>query len=205
MVLTRLERIAFVALVMMLGLGIFLLIGKVGVVRNRNQQLSIRIQEVSVLTDHTVLLKGEYFDAEEEAGKLNLNRADLKSIKALPEMSLALSKRIYEFVQQRGQIKDMKELLAVKGFTKKRLRKLENYATAVGGHSGQAAWGDKLNLNFANEDDIKALPGVGKRLAEKIVEFRNRNGGFFSLEDLKEVPGLTEKTIKKFIDKVEVK
>lgn len=205
MVLTRLERIAFVAMVMMLGLGIFLLIGKVGVVRNRNKQLGIKIQEVAVLTDQTVLVKGEYFDAAEEAGKLNLNRADLKSIRALPEMTPTLAKRIYEFVQQRGQIKDMKELLSVKGFTKKRLRKLKNYATAVGGHSGQAAWGDKLNLNFANVDDIKALPGIGKKLAEKIVEFRNRNGGFFSLEDLKEVPGLTEKTIKKFIDKVEVK
>ncbi|MBU1105603.1 MAG: helix-hairpin-helix domain-containing protein [Candidatus Riflebacteria bacterium] len=205
MVLTRLEKITFGALVMLLGLGIFLLIGKVGVVRNKNQQLIAKIQEVSVLTDHTVLVKSEYYNKEEEAGKLNLNRTDLKSIGALPGMTPALANRIYEFVQQRGQIKDMKELLGVKGFTKKRLRHLENYATAVGGHSGQAAWGDKLNLNFASIDDVKALPGVGKKLAEKIVEFRNRNGGFFSLEDLKEVPGLTEKTIKKFIDKVEVK
>ena len=205
MVLTKLEKITFAALVMLLGLGIFLLIGKVSVVRSRNQQLAVKIQEVAVLTDHTVLVKGEYFDEREEANKLNLNRTDLKSIRALPGMTPALSQRVYEFVQQRGQIKDMKELLGVKGFTKKRLRLLENYATAVGGHSGQSAWGDKLNLNFASVDDIKTLPGVGKKLAEKIVEFRNRNGGFFSLEDLKEVPGLTEKTIKKFIDKVEVK
>ncbi|NCB40458.1 MAG: hypothetical protein EOM80_16990, partial [Erysipelotrichia bacterium] len=65
--------------------------------------------------------------------------------------------------------------------------------------------GDKLNLNFATFDDINALPGVGKKMAEKIIEFRNSNGGFFSIEDLKEVPGLTEKTIAKFIDMVEVR
>ena len=205
MVLTRLEKIAFFALIMMLALGVFLLIGKVGVVRSKNQQLIKQIQEVSVSTDHTVLVKGDYYNEEENAGKLNLNRTDLKSIRALPGMTAPLAQRIYDFVKQRGQIKDMRELLEIKGFTKKRLRQLENYATAVGGHSGQAAWGDKLNLNFATVDDIKALPGVGKRMAERIVDFRNRNGGFFSLADLKEVPGLTEKTIKKFIDKVEVK
>ncbi|HAE38333.1 MAG TPA: hypothetical protein DCG57_06810 [Candidatus Riflebacteria bacterium] len=205
MVLTRLEKITFVALVMLLGLGIFLLIGRISLARGNNKQLVLKIQEVSVLTDQNPLEKSEYFSEEENAGKLNLNRTDLKSIRALPAMTPALAQRIYDFVQQRGEIKDMNELLGVKGFTKRRLRQLENYATAVGGHSGQAAWGDKLNLNFATVDDIKVLPGVGKKLAEKIVDFRNRNGGFFSVEDLKEVPGLSEKTIKKFIDKIEVR
>lgn len=205
MVLTRLEKISFVALIMLLGLGVFLLIGKVSVVRNKNQQLIVQIQNISVLTDQTVLVKGDYYDQEENAGKLNLNRTDVNSIRALPGMTPTLSKRIYEFVQVRGEVKDMNEFLGVKGLTKRRLRELEKYATVVGGHSGQVAWGDKLNLNFASRDEIKSLPGIGKKMAEKIVEFRNNNGGFFSLEDLKEVPGLTEKTIKKFIDKVEVR
>ncbi len=205
MVLTRLEKIAFAALFLLLGLGIFLLIGKVSVVRGKNRQLAVQIQDIAVLTDQTVLVKGDYYDEEENAGKLNLNRTDVNSIKALPGMTPTLAKRIHEFVQKRGQVKEMNELLGVQGLTKRRLHELEKYATVVGGHSGQAAWGDKLNLNFASIDEIKTLPGVGKRLAEKIVEFRNNNGGFFSLEDLKEVPGLTEKTINKFIDRVEVK
>jgi competence protein ComEA len=62
-----------------------------------------------------------------------------------------------------------------------------------------------LNLNFASEDEIEALPGIGKKTARDIVDFRNRNGGFFSLEDLKEIPGLTDSKIKKFIDQVEVR
>lgn len=205
MVLTRLEKISFVALVMLLGLGIFLLIGKVSVIRDKNRQLAVQIQDIAVLTDQTVLIKGDYYDEEENAGKLNLNRTDINSIKALPGMTPTLAKRIHEFVQKRGQVKEMNELLGVQGLTKRRLRELEKYATVVGGHSGQAAWGDKLNLNFASFQEINALPGVGKKLAEKIIEFRNNNGGFFSLEDLKEVPGLTDKTIKKFIDRVEVK
>lgn len=205
MVLTRLEKIAFAALVLLLGLGLMMLIVRVSTIRQQNRQLMVQIDHLAALTDYTVLVKGDSFNATENAGKLNLNRTDLKSIKSLPEMPSALAERVYAFIREKGEIKDMNELLNVKGMTRKRIRQLENYATAMGGHSGQAAWGDKLNLNFASVEDINALPGVGKKLAEKIVDFRNRNGGFFSLEDLKEVPGLTEKTIKKFIDMVEVK
>lgn len=205
MVLTRLEKIAFIALVSLLGLGLLLLVSKVGTIRQKNQQIMMQIDHVAALTDQTVLSKGDAPITYENASKLNLNRTDLKSIKSLPGMTPALSERVFAFIKERGEIKDLNELLGVKGMTKRRIRQLENYVTAIGGHSGQAAWGDKLNLNFATFDDINALPGVGKKMAEKIIEFRNSNGGFFSIEDLKEVPGLTEKTIAKFIDMVEVR
>lgn len=205
MVLTRLEKIAFAALILMLGLGTLLLIGKVGTLKNKNRALSLQIDHIAGLTDQTVLVKGDGFNKEENAGKLNLNRTDLKSIRAIPGMTKPLAKKIHDFVKQRGQIKEMTELLEIKGLTRRRIRQLENYATVIGGHMGQAAWGDKLNLNFATVDDLKSLPGIGKSMAEKIVLFRNSNGGFFSLEDLKEVPGLSDKSIKQFIDKVEVR
>lgn len=204
MVLTRLEKIAFVSLVMLLGLGIILLIGKVGTSRSRSRILIQKIEQIAGLTDQTVLVKGEDYDEQENASKLNLNRTDLKSIRAIPGMTPALSQKIYDFIKQKGEIKDMKELLEIKGLTRRRIRQLENYATVIGGHSGQAAWGDRLNLNFATVEDIKAL-GISRKAAEKIIEFRNRNGGFFSLEDLKEVPGLGDKNIKKIIDRVEVR
>ncbi len=205
MVLTRLEKIAFAMLVVMLVMGLMLLVVRVSTVRQQNRQLMTKIDHVAALTDFTVLVKGDAFNATENAGKLNLNRTDLKSITSLPQMTPALAKKIYDYIKDRGEIKDLNELLNVKGMTKRRIRQLENYATAIGGHSGQAAWGDKLNLNFASLSDINALPGVSKKMAERIVDFRNRNGGFFSINDLKEVPGLTEKTLKKFIDLVDVK
>ena len=89
--------------------------------------------------------------------------------------------------------------------SRKRLKELDKYATVMGGHAGSAAWGDKINLNFTNESELSNLPGISKKMAEKIINFRNSNGGFKSLEDLYEIPGLSEKAIKKFIDKVEVK
>ena len=44
-----------------------------------------------------------------------------------------------------------------------------------------------------------------KKMAEKILSFRNKNGGFHSIDELYEIPGLTDKTIKRFIDRVEVR
>ncbi|HPT47106.1 MAG TPA: helix-hairpin-helix domain-containing protein [Candidatus Rifleibacterium sp.] len=205
MVLTRLEKIAFAMLVILFGMGLMMLIVRISTLVQQNQKLLLAIDHIAGLTDSTVLVKSDSVNLTENAGKLNLNRTDLKSIKSLPEMTPALAQKIFAYIRETGEIKTLDDLLNIKGMTKKRIRLLENYATAVGGHAGQAAWGDKLNLNFASLEDVNALPGVSKKLAEKLIDFRNRNGGFFSLEDLKEVPGLTDKTLKKFIDLVEVK
>ncbi|MDD3148636.1 MAG: helix-hairpin-helix domain-containing protein [Candidatus Riflebacteria bacterium] len=205
MVLTRLEKLAFAMLIALIGTGFLMLIVRVSAANQQSRQLLLQIAHIAGLTDYSVLVKGDAYNVTENAGKLNLNRTDLRSIKALPQMTPGLAQKIFDYVKERGEIKDLNELLNVKGMTKKRIRMLENYATAVGGHAGQAAWGEKLNLNFASIEDINALPGVSKNLAEKIVSFRDSNGGLFSLEDLKEVPGLTDKTLKKFIDLVEVR
>jgi competence protein ComEA len=116
-----------------------------------------------------------------------------------------MAKRIFEFITEKGQIKDLTDLLEVKGMSRKRLRELDKYATVMGGHAGSAAWGSKVDLNFASEAELTNLPGISKKMAEKIINFRNSNGGFRSIDELYEIPGLTEKTIKRFIDSVEVK
>lgn len=60
----------------------------------------------------------------------------------------------------------------------------------------------KVNINTANEKDLDSLPGIGKTMAEQIVSYRNSNGPFRELEDLKKVnKRLTEKIIEGLKDK----
>jgi len=62
-----------------------------------------------------------------------------------------------------------------------------------------------LNLNTATVKDLEALPGVGPVLAKRIVEFRQKKGGFRRVEELLAVPGISERKWKAIRDRVEVK
>lgn len=56
---------------------------------------------------------------------------------------------------------------------------------AVSGGPGQP-----LNLNTATADQLEKLDGVGPKTAQKIVEYRESKGGFQSVDELMEVPGI---------------
>ena len=54
-----------------------------------------------------------------------------------------------------------------------------------------------LDLNRATEEDFDALPGIGPRLAERILEYRKSAGAFHSLDELRAVKGIGKKTIER--------
>jgi len=54
-----------------------------------------------------------------------------------------------------------------------------------------------VNVNTATAGQFEALPGIGARLATRIVEYREKNGAFKKLEDLMNVPGIGEKNFLK--------
>ena len=54
-----------------------------------------------------------------------------------------------------------------------------------------------VNLNSATVPQLEALPGIGRSTAEKIVEYRQKSGGFKKVEDLMNVQGIGEKSFLK--------
>lgn len=54
-----------------------------------------------------------------------------------------------------------------------------------------------LNLNTATVAQLESLPGIGKSVAERILEYREKVGSFKKVEDLMNVRGIGEKSFLK--------
>lgn len=54
-----------------------------------------------------------------------------------------------------------------------------------------------VNLNTATLEQLETLPGIGRRTAERILEHRQKNGGFKKIEELMNVRGIGEKSFLK--------
>ena len=62
-----------------------------------------------------------------------------------------------------------------------------------------------ININKATEKEFETLPGIGPSLASKIIEYRNQNGKFESIEDIKNVNGIGDNKYEKIKDLITVK
>ncbi|NLA87089.1 MAG: ComEA family DNA-binding protein [Clostridiales bacterium] len=62
----------------------------------------------------------------------------------------------------------------------------------------------KININKASQSTLEALPGIGPVLARAIIEYRERNGGFHSTEQIMDVDGIGEKKFAEMKDMITV-
>ncbi|MDX3137251.1 ComEA family DNA-binding protein, partial [Streptomyces europaeiscabiei] len=66
-------------------------------------------------------------------------------------------------------------------------------AAATGGAVTGAAPTTPVSLNAATADQLDTLPGVGPVLAQHIIDYRTRHGGFRSVDELREVTGIGDR------------
>ena len=63
----------------------------------------------------------------------------------------------------------------------------------------------KININSATIEELDTLPGVGEATANKILNYRNENGKFNSIEEIKNVNGIGDKKYEEIKDLISVK
>jgi competence protein ComEA len=71
-------------------------------------------------------------------------------------------------------------------------------ARASAGAAGTAATtatDQPVNLNTATLEQLDTLSGIGPTTAQKILDFREEQGGFGSIEELDQISGIGEKTL----------
>ena len=63
----------------------------------------------------------------------------------------------------------------------------------------------EVNINKATETELQSLPGIGASLASRIIEYRNQNGKFSKIEDIKNVNGIGDSKYDNIKDFITVK
>lgn len=63
---------------------------------------------------------------------------------------------------------------------------------------------DKININIADKESLKELPRIGDALAQRIVDYREKNGSFKDIKEIMNVSGIGEKMFENIKDKITV-
>jgi len=67
----------------------------------------------------------------------------------------------------------------------------------AGASKAKAAASNPVNLNSASVAQLETLPGIGASTAQRILEYRQKNGSFKKIEELMNVKGIGEKSFLK--------
>jgi len=74
-----------------------------------------------------------------------------------------------------------------------------------GGESGAVGTtGDSININTATSGELETLPGIGEVTAQRIIDYREANGPFETIEDIQNVSGIGPKTFEGMKDLITV-
>lgn len=71
--------------------------------------------------------------------------------------------------------------------------------------SGQSVpYDGKVRINTATSEELQTLPGIGAVIAERIIRYREQHGPFASIEDIRQVSGIGEKTYQEIKDLITI-
>lgn len=129
--------------------------------------------------------------------------------------SLGISNKAYRSLQKYlatgARIRSAEQFSKIYGMDQNLYNKLKPFIKIKGKNKSDPAplsenqkQNKLINLNAAEIDDLIPLPGIGEKLATRIIKYRNLLGGFYSSLQLQEVFGLKDSVIMKFRNKISI-
>jgi competence protein ComEA len=151
---------------------------------------------------------------------LDVNRAGRAELALVPSLGPSRAQSIVDYRAAHGPFAAIDELRKVPGIGPKTLEKVRPWlfvdaarrptlrgepveldvrpASARPSKNGKAdALTEPINVNTANVAELQKLPGIGPKLAQRIVDERILRGRFHRVDDLRRVSGIGPKTMDK--------
>ena len=145
----------------------------------------------------------------EAAGKLNVNTASAADLAKVPGLDAQIAVRIVARRASRP-FRSLDELLEVQGISKLTMISAAEFLEAAPPAAPappppSASSGKKLDLNKASFPELLLLPEMTPKTAKAIVDYRERNRGFKSVDELAQVPGIEKRAMITLYDRFTVK
>lgn len=150
--------------------------------------------------------------------RIDLNRATQEELSSIPSIGPELACEIVRRREQRGRIESIDELDTLSQIDGTRMQYLRaNTVAGRGPAEDQPPRGESqrggpqaarspsgkrqrqrgpVNLNRASRDELEHIPGIDGMLAEKIIEYRERHGGFRNLDQVQQVEGIDGQRVR---------
>lgn len=164
------------------------------------------------------LIESQLISSDEEKNE-SLNRKDEQPMKVVVDIKGAVKKpniytmmsddRVQQVVEKAGPLPDadLSQVNLAEKLTDQKLIWIpskNDQLVQTAPTNGQSNPGDDMtqpiNLNTAEESDLTEIPGIGPSKAQMILDYREEHGQFKSLEELKEVKGIGDKTFENLKD-----
>jgi competence protein ComEA len=123
-----------------------------------------------------------------------------------------IARSILKYLNKGGKFRTKEELLKIYGFDTLFFRRIypficiEKPINKINKEPARRRFYEiqKVELNSADTAALDILPGIGRVLAGRIIKYRNLLGGFYSVDQLKEVYGLSPETILKISNRISI-
>lgn len=218
--LSKKERIGLITLVALLSLGIILpiIISKV----NKDVKISKSIvadnhYKKDSIPEIKTSIKKRTFQSKTNISKSNLTKPKVNPNEMTLEQAIEIGmpeknyKTLQKYLSTGARIKTVNDLKKIYGVKESTFKKISSHIYIPGKDSVQSIKNENqreylitlqkdilIEINTAGIEEFKSLPGIGEKLAERIIKFRTGLGGFLNVSQLKEVYGIHDTTFNKF-------